>query len=187
MPQGWVPLPLFFILAFSTGCENRQEEINLAARSAIEPVEQIINAEVLYSDSALVKVKLNAPILERFIEPHELIELKKGVRLVFYNANRQIVSTLTANYARSKPSEKIMEAKNDVVVVNEKGEKLNTEHLIWNEQTRMIYSEAFSKITTANEIIYGDGMEANEDFSRYKIKNVKGTIKLDKKTHAQDS
>jgi len=34
------------------------------------------------------------------------------------------------------------------------------------------------KITTADEVIYGDGLESNQDFTKYKIKNIKGTIHL---------
>ncbi len=32
------------------------------------------------------------------------------------------------------------------------------------------------KITTKEEVIWGDGLEANQDFSEYEIKNVKGQI-----------
>jgi hypothetical protein len=64
------------------------------------------------------------------------------------------------------------------VVINEKGDKLNTEHLMWDKKKRMIYSNAFVKITTADEVIYGDGLEANESFTKYKITKIKGTINL---------
>jgi hypothetical protein len=73
-----------------------------------------------------------------------------------------------------------MEAKKDVVVVNEKGEKLMTEYLVWDEKTGKIFSNEFVKIITADEIIMGNGFESNQDFSRYKIFDIKGTIKLKK-------
>ena len=65
---------------------------------------------------------------------------------------------------------------NDVEVVNEKGEKLNTEKLIWDERKELLSSDQFVKITTPEEIIMGKGFEANQDFSRYKIFNVTGRI-----------
>jgi LPS export ABC transporter protein LptC len=71
-----------------------------------------------------------------------------------------------------------MEAKRNVVVVNEKGDKLNTEHLIWDKNTRMIRTEEFVKITTEDEIIMGNGMEADEHFTKYKIKQIKGIISI---------
>ena len=34
------------------------------------------------------------------------------------------------------------------------------------------------KITTPDEIIYGDGLESNETFSKYQIKNIRGSISV---------
>jgi len=36
------------------------------------------------------------------------------------------------------------------------------------------------RIITASQIIYGDGMEANQDFTHYKILNPKGIIAVKK-------
>ena len=60
-----------------------------------------------------------------------------------------------------------------------KEEILNTEHLIWLQKEEKIYTEEFVKITTPDEIIYGDGLEANQQFTKYRIKNIKGTIAVD--------
>ena len=62
--------------------------------------------------------------------------------------------------------------------LSDKGEKLNTEHLFWDEKKEMIYSDVFVKITTKDEIIMGEGLESNQDFSRYKFKKIKGTISV---------
>ena len=67
-----------------------------------------------------------------------------------------------------------------MVVVNRKGERLNTEKLIWDERNELLSSDRFVKITTAEEIIFGDGFEANQDFSRYRIFNVKGRLTVKK-------
>jgi hypothetical protein len=73
-----------------------------------------------------------------------------------------------------------MEVKKNVVVVNEKGEQLNTEHLVWDEKKAKLLSDEFVKITTKEEVIFGTGLEANEDFTKYKIFNIKGTLSLHK-------
>lgn len=73
-----------------------------------------------------------------------------------------------------------MEARNDVIVKNKKGETLNTEKLVWNEATGKFTSDVFVKITTASEVIMGQGFEANQDFTRYSIKKPKGSIIVNK-------
>jgi hypothetical protein len=64
------------------------------------------------------------------------------------------------------------------VVVNNKGEKLNTEHLIWDRRADRISSDRFVKITTADEILMGDGLESNGNFTRYKILKIRGTLRI---------
>ena len=91
----------------------------------------------------------------------------------------QIQSRLTADYAIRFEKQGKMEAKGNVVLVNELGETLNTEHLFWNENTGKIYSYEFVKITTADEIIMGDGFESNQNFTQFKIHKIKGTINLE--------
>ncbi|HIN39145.1 MAG TPA: LPS export ABC transporter periplasmic protein LptC, partial [Flavobacteriales bacterium] len=81
-----------------------------------------------------------------------------------------------ANYAISYEKKGTMEAKGNVVLINEIGEKLNTEYLIWNQKEAKIFSDKFVKITTKDEIIMGEGFESNESFTNFKIHHIKGTI-----------
>ena len=111
-------------------------------------------------------------------DKNKYMEMTEGIKVLFYDSLLNIASTLTSNYAIHRVSENIMEAKDDVVVVNDKGEVLNTEHLIWLKDSAKIYTEEFVKITTEDEIIMGDGMEANQDFTKWKIYNITGIINI---------
>jgi LPS export ABC transporter protein LptC len=111
------------------------------------------------------------------MKPH--VTMPEGLRVRFYNSEGVINSTLTANYAISYEKSKIMEARNDVVVVNSKGEKLNTEHLVWNQRKSQIVSEEFVKITTDDRILFGEGLKADETMNNWTIKKPKGEIYLE--------
>jgi len=169
-----------------TGCENDIEKVTLVTGKKSLPVETSEGLTILYSDSSRVKVKITTPKLVRLGSENPVTELPQGMLVEFYDENMNVNSTLKAKYALRKDLENIMEAKNDVVVVNAKGEKLNTEHLIWNEKTSKIYSDEFVKITTPDKIIYGNGFEANQDFTSYKIFNIKGTITINKDERAKN-
>jgi len=114
------------------------------------------------------------------------VETATGIRIL-YSDSMHVKSKLTADYGIRYEREQKMEARKNVVVVNEKGETLNTEHLIWDERTEKLRSNEFVKITTKGEIIMGTGFEANQDFSKYKIFNIKGTIPLNQNEHAPNS
>lgn len=174
-------LVLFFLgLIYFSSCENDQSEIARVTVRPNGPSEEIRSLMTLYSDSGKVKVRVSAPVLRRFTEPRPLTELPKGMKIEFYNDSLQVISHLRARYAIQDLRTKTWEARDDVVVVNQKGETLNTEKLVWDEQKELLSSDKFVKITTAEEIIFGDGFEANQDFSRYRIFNVKGRITVKK-------
>ncbi|MBL0341045.1 MAG: LPS export ABC transporter periplasmic protein LptC [Bacteroidetes bacterium] len=170
-------------MCVGSSCENDIEKVSLVTGKKAFPVETSKGLEILYSDSSKVKVKITAPEMNRFQGEKPITEMPKGVDVEFYDEQMRVNSRLTSKYALRKESENVMEAKNDVVVINAKGEKLNTEHLVWDEKNAKIYSKEFVKITTKDKIIFGNGFEANQDFTNYKIFNIKGTITINKDEH----
>ena len=163
---------------FFQSCENDIEQVNLITSSKKLPSESGKNVLIVYSDSARIKMKLNAPKLDHFDGENSFVEFPKGVNVFFYNDKNQMESNLKANYAIRYEKTNMIEAKNNVIVINNKGEKLNTEHLFWDEKKEQIFSDVFVKITTKDEIIMGEGLESNQDFSKYKFKKIKGTISV---------
>ena len=71
-----------------------------------------------------------------------------------------------------------LSVRNNVHVVNKKQEEMNTEELNWDQVNDRVWTDRFIKISTKDEIIYGEGFEANQDFTSYEIKRITGTIKV---------
>ena len=161
-----------------SSCETDINEVNQITSKEIFAKETAKNVDIIYTENALLEAKLKSPQLDRYETDNPYFEMPIGMKITFYNDEKEKESELTANYGISYDNEEKMEARDDVVVINKKGEKLNTEHLIWDERKEMIYSDEFVKITTKDEILYGEGFEANQNFSKYKIYKIKGTINL---------
>ncbi len=148
----------------------------------VRPSTQGKGVTMIYTDSAALKMIMKAPKMLVFdknvSEPFTI--MPEGILVSFYNDSAKISHTLKANYAIHYKNSNRMEAKYNVEVVNKNGEKLNTEHLVFDERKkgREISSDVFVKITTAKEIIMGKGLESNNDFTKYQIKEVTGTIQL---------
>lgn len=182
-------LHTIFLLILSlftlSSCENDIDAVNSITSEAEKklPVQSSKNVEFVYSDSALVRAILKSPQIDRYAGEKPYLELPLGMNIKFFQEKSKKAQTqLTANYGigyyqGNEVMEK-MEAKGNVIVINEKGEKLNTEHLTWNMLTKMIYTDDFVKITTKDQVICGTGMEATQDFSEYEIKNVTGTFDI---------
>lgn len=166
------------MLCFLFSCENDIKTINTVGNKDYLPVETAKDVETIYSDSGQIVVIVKAEQLNRYESEKPYVEMPKGVNVFFYDSAMNVKSKLTAKYAISYEKEKIMEAKNDVVVVNEKQEQLNTEHLVWDQKKAIIYSDKFVKINTGTEILWGDGLDADERFDKWKIKKPKGSITI---------
>ena len=67
--------------------------------------------------------------------------MPQGIKGVFYNKDGQKESTLTAEKGISYQTKKITEVTQNVVITNVKGERLNTEKLIWDQNTQKIYKD----------------------------------------------
>lgn len=161
-----------------TSCSNDLEKVRELTTYDEErfPVETLRETELIYSDSAQVLVVLKAAQLDRYMGEEPYLEMDKGVRIQFLDKEGEVESQLTADYAIIQEEEERMEAKRAVKVRNSKGELLETEHLVWDQKTAKVYTEEFVKITTADEVILGEGLEATQDFSQYTIKKIKGSI-----------
>lgn len=137
------------------------------------------NVTVRYTDSGNLKATIFAPQLIGYRkEGNEIIKMPKGVRGDFFNEKGERESYLTAEKGISYQTQKITEVMQNVVVVNNKGERLNTEKLIWDQKKQVIYTDKFVRITTATEILTGDGMRSSQDFSNWVITKPRGRIAI---------
>ncbi len=144
-------------------------------------LELVKGVEILYSDSALVRVRITAPLLRNFSErdnPRQ--EFPEGLKVEFLDSYQQIRSTLIAKTATRFTEKGLVIARDSVVLTTAQQEKLETEELTWDEKTEKISTEKFVKITKPDEVIYGFGLTANQDFSYWKLNIPKGRIKVKK-------
>jgi LPS export ABC transporter protein LptC len=158
--QTWAFLKLSCVLclvSFFSSCKNSLEEAQLIVSRANVKIEKGEDVQINYSDNGVVRIQASGPTATRFNTEKPYLEFSDGIQILFFDEQHQIESKLTAKYATAIENSKSMTARDSVVVVNNKGELLNTEELVWDEEKKIIYSNSFVKITTTDEIIYGQG------------------------------
>lgn len=162
-------------------CENKMEDIEALQDKLDTQVERAEEVEILYSDSAKIKVKIAGPTMLYHLDrkaPKQ--EFPDGVKVDFFDQFQQLSSVLTAKYAIRLEQKQQVLVRDSVVWKSVDNEKLETEELIWDEQKEKLLSNKFVVITRPEEIIYGHGFEANQDFSNARINAVEGRIAVDK-------
>lgn len=175
---GSVYVFLIFSMFFSS-CTNNVQEAQLITSRVNVNIEKGTDVVINYSDNGLTKITSYGKTVTRYSGVEKpYLEFSDGMKLYFFTAQGDTESTLTARYATAVENSKEMIARDHVVVINNKGERLDTDELVWDEEAKTIYSNSFVKITTADEIIIGKGMTANQNFTDYMVKSISGTIKV---------
>lgn len=174
---------LIFILVsiITLSCVTKMEDIDNLTSGLEASVEVATNVEILYSDSAQIKVKISGPTMNRYLDnsnPRE--EFPDGVHVEFFGPDGQIESWLDADYAVRETKKSRIVTRYNVNLYNEKNEKLETSELIWDEKADKVYTNRFVMITQPErgDTSYGHGFIANNDFTRFEIQKNSGKMNI---------
>jgi hypothetical protein len=132
-------------------------------------------AEIIYSDSAKVKAKGTAPILDKVTPSQGAMysEMPQGVRITFFNELLETTGTIVSNYAINKETERITIFRKNVIVVSDKL-TFTTEELTWDENKKMYFSPYGTVTGKDGERMTGTKFSAPQDFSTYDITQASG-------------
>jgi len=166
-------------LLFLTACENDINEVNRLFSTQETQVETAIGVEMLYSDSAILNLRIVAPkMVSHFQDKDPWQEFPEGLEIDFYDkTGTETTARMTAKYAQRFDKDSKFVVRDSVVWHGEKGEKLETEELIWEEENDRVHTNKFVVVSRPSEVIYGHGFESNKDFTNWTIRAIEGRIK----------
>ncbi len=170
---------LFFLTLIFVSCSNDPKLVQEFVSSEVLPIEKIEGAEMLHTENGKLKVKIVATTIERFNNQQPQLVFSNHLVVYFYNDSALVQSTLKAEYAEINDGKKLMTAKENVILTNITGKKLESEELIWDEKNNKIYTDKKVKITTGKEVIEGEGFVSNPDFTEYSISKIHGTFNFE--------
>ncbi len=186
----WMKI-LGFTCAMATvlcGCQNDLDKVAAIEVELNAPDRITSTAEYLYSDSGRVTNRLRAGrIAEWSTGERKRTEMSDGVELVFFDRKGEEQSKLTARRGLILPKEKRMEVYEQVVFVNEKGERLETEQLTWYQDSARVRTDKAVRVQRGPDVIHGMGLDAAEDFSSYVIHRITGQLYVPDDTLATDA
>ncbi len=176
------------MVLFLFSCTNDPKEIKSILIPEELPMEVTDDLDLSYSDSSFIRLNLRAPKAEYYpnLEEPER-RFPEGIDVKFFDSFGKEESRLQADYAVQFLNKGLWQATGNVIVVNRKGEQLNTEELFWNEKTEEIYSEVFVRLSTGQEVIMGEGFKADQTFDNYEINKVTGTIEIEDEENVEGS
>lgn len=171
-------------IVFLFGCKpNHSADVLSQLNQQLDSlsVEVAQNVYITYTDSAILRATIKAPVLKRFPDKkNPRMEMPDGVLAVFYDSNGDTTSTLNSKYAMHHEKEDKIEIRDSVRVVNRNDEEIKTDELIWDKKARKVTSKKPVRVRVRDEkIISAEGFESDESFLNYKFTRVTGVVYLD--------
>jgi LPS export ABC transporter protein LptC len=156
---------------------NSIEEVLEYSDSAVPPLRTTLNAFYTYTDSGRVQNTLAASHIEQFQQGDSTYSLLSGgFELVFFNREGGFDGKLTAINGFINGRNTLMIARDSVVFVNANNETLRTEELIWLQDSNLVFTRKFVTIERESGTIYGRGLESDQNFTHYTIKEPTGFL-----------
>ncbi len=154
---------LFFSSLMFQGCSSPPHHSYQSSKSTPDSIIRRFYMKELYGKNK--RWELNAEKAEIYGE--NLIKFY-NTTLTFYTRNSRVV-------VKSDRGEIDLETKRititgNVTLITQNGDRLETESLTWNPETKLIETNSFVKIIQRKRIITGYGLEADPQLGEFKIK-----------------
>lgn len=168
---------------FMQSCNNEISEIRAITDPNQMPLQTTEDATYFFTENGKPNTKLSAHKLEQFEGTEaDAIIASGGFKMTLYDNQSKEKAWIDGKDGKYFEEEKKLVAWNGVTLTNVKGEKMETEELIYLEDSARIYTDKTVVITTANgSIIRGRGMVSNDSFTKYKILQPNGDLIINSK------
>ena len=180
------------LLAMATGCNDKTNQPVTRKGPHVEVPEEGTNIQAYLSEAGMQMGQLEARVKGKLRSPYMLhfqrtdspyFEFPKTLHVdffkdsIFANEKPVIESQLDARYGKYLPNQDKVFLRDSVVVKNIlKGDTLKCKYLWWDQHTQRFSTEDSVHIYQKDKILWGTGMEADQNFRWYTIKHMIGTI-----------
>lgn len=171
-------------LVFATclvACENDMKDIAALDRT-MDVADEFTNIKMSYSDSARIRVYIQAPLMLKQYEKNKLKEdqFPKGINAEFFDDQGKPNSWLSSKNAVRYPSKELVVVRDSVVLFNIEGDTLRTDELYWDSKKGEIYTDRAFRYTKINgERILGRKFRSDQNFEEYTFEQMSGMIKTE--------
>ena len=151
-----------------------------------EPIQVVEKGYFEYTERGRLIQALEANRLERWDNPEgdntqsdtPLWQVSEGFTLYIGGNRERHAATLQADRGTYNDQAGRLEAWDNVVLVNDKGERLETEHLVWSHDSDLVYTMRPVSIETTQGMLRGRGLRSDSHFERYEILNPTGSFEV---------
>jgi len=174
-------VPGVLFIAMLASCNNDPKEIMALTGKGNKQEDRAENVTLIYSKDGKVKMRAFARHFVRNEGANPaFIDMNRDLKAEFFDDSGNIEHVLTADSSRYYTTKGDVIVWDSVKILSESGQELTTAELIWSEGIQKFFTEKPVKISSPTEVLYGDGLEANSNFTWYQILRPRGTVAVNK-------
>ena len=145
------------------------------------PVGIAYNINMTYTDSALIKARLEAPVHLDFSHlSFKYSEFPDGLKVIFYNEQNQ-ENTVYADYGILYNQTKIVDLQGNVVLLSYDGSRLETDQMYWDAEKEWLFTEEPFLFQNNDYNLAANRLDTNKEFSKFQTGKLSGTIAVEEK------
>lgn len=173
-------ITLLGILLF-VSCENDINEVNKIENiQQEEAVDISTDVKIIYSDSAKVKAQLTGPEMRIYHDTagnrNSNYEFKKGLQIIFYDANGKESQRIKSDYGIQRSKENIIEFRKNVVITMANGSIIKTEEFFYDQTNKQYYNTVpiTFEMKDGRGNFQGTSFTSDDAFNNIKAENMTG-------------
>ena len=173
-----------FIVGFTFSCDDGDSTLKQINQYNDNPVGIAYDIRMTYTDSAVVKAILTAPINLDFTHlSFKYSEFPEGLKIIFYN-NKNEENTIVADYGILYNQTKIVDLQGNVLLLSHDGSRLETDQMYWDSEKEWLFTEQPFTFKNVNYDIAAVRLDTNKEFTKFKSGKLTGTMVVEEQ---QDS
>ena len=170
----------FFLILIAaglfTGCGEKKatQPVPGQAKPAQEvPDQEAWNSTAIASKLGHTTVKVKYGHMSRY-SALDLMKFNKGVRVFIYDKKGKLSSTIQSERGWLNEKTNLVKAYGHVVAHSDSGITLYTNHLTYNRKKDKLFTDAFVKLVTESDTLYGTGFESDQNLNHWVIRKPSG-------------
>ena len=141
------------------------------------PTQTVRDMLITKSDRGRISMRMTAPLMQHFEFRKDSMDQSydyypEGIFVRAYTEDGALETTITADEAKhvTTRGHDLWSAFGNVVVINIiKNERMESDTIYWNQESKKIYTDCYVKITSDSGLMQGYGMESDEKARNSKI------------------
>ena len=168
-----------FTVTVIISCDDGSSTIMQINQFNENPIGIAYDIRMTYTDSAVVKAILTAPVNFDFTHlSFKYSEFPEGLKIIFFNSNND-ENTLVADYGILYNQTKIVDLQGNVVLLSHDGSRLETDQMYWDAEKEWLFTEQTFTFKNINYDMAAIRLDTNKEFSKFQTGKLTGTMLVD--------